>query len=493
MRAAAVALTAVLVCVLLPGAASGRAGMLDRRFGDGGSTQVERSSDAGGVSVALQADGRILVGGWSRSAAWAARLTPRGRLDRSFGRTGQVVIPAWHGHVAEIIALSDGRILLAGPRVNGSMVARLMPNGAIDPSFGAGGLLDVGLNYRDMALRPDGRILVAAHEFGHSGNPDSPVVAAYTADGHPDFTFDKDGVWSNPPHQLNIDAMAATPGGRIVLATSSGSQGGPGETILALRPDGTADTEWGDGGFVPGGGGPASSSDVMTEEDGSVLVLDRLENGPSLWRLRPSGERDHAFGYDSRLPLWNEAVLWALAKDQRHRVLASGMARGTLAITRSTAGGMADRDFGKAGHTVIRPPRPLGGWNASDVVSDAREGILVVGTATDQAGGFREDFGKSRPFVARIRGWGDFVSLTVRRSAPRRAIVGCRSAKPCRGVVEAFAGRRRVARRRVTVSRGSVAVKLRIPKGLRRVRWRAELVDARGRMDEAATFASARR
>jgi len=80
-----------------------RNGRLDRTFGAGGKllTNLGSANYAKATSVAMQADGKIVVAGWSRdrpddnlslSSDFAlARYLRGGRLDRSFGAGGKVL------------------------------------------------------------------------------------------------------------------------------------------------------------------------------------------------------------------------------------------------------------------------------------------------------------------------------------------------------------------------------------------------------------------
>ena len=74
--------------------AMAQAGQLDPTFGTAGLfiTQDTQSFDARADAVAVQSDGRIVVGGEISSLAGVLRLNTNGTLDSSFGSGGMVTI-----------------------------------------------------------------------------------------------------------------------------------------------------------------------------------------------------------------------------------------------------------------------------------------------------------------------------------------------------------------------------------------------------------------
>lgn len=95
----------------------------------------------------LAPNGKIVVGGYNRATydtglLQAARFTPGGTYDRSFGGTGIVTIPAAatgadNGRTTHVAVAPDGRVLLGGSYEDhdtdtGSMVVRLNPDGSVE-------------------------------------------------------------------------------------------------------------------------------------------------------------------------------------------------------------------------------------------------------------------------------------------------------------------------------------------------------------------------
>jgi uncharacterized delta-60 repeat protein len=126
-------------------------GVLDTTFGDMGKV-ILGAPDANerAVAVAILPGGKILVAGDMATpggrALLVGRLNADGSPDTTFGAGGMVVAPVTDGedHAADMRVLLDGRFVIVGHTVGGSapgpLLARFLPNGDIDPTFGTGGV-----------------------------------------------------------------------------------------------------------------------------------------------------------------------------------------------------------------------------------------------------------------------------------------------------------------------------------------------------------------
>jgi uncharacterized delta-60 repeat protein len=157
-------------------------GSPDPSFSGDGEATIARATRERGLAVAMQPDGRIIVGGLgfeepSSPAPWHmlfARLTAGGELDPSFGDGGVSLVGSSTGPdvVNSLTVLADGRILGAGGFVHGRDqdfgLARLQADGELDESFGDGGLVATEFDRIDsdeeavaLDFDPQGRIVVA--------------------------------------------------------------------------------------------------------------------------------------------------------------------------------------------------------------------------------------------------------------------------------------------------------------------------------------------
>src|SRR5436190_14686767 len=137
-----------------------RNGTRDWTFGNQGMSAIWFGMDVFATSAALQPDGKIIVAGVTSPNAYAdfamARYLPDGDLDMSFGQGGIVTTDTSTFDVTaeewaeKVFVLPDGRMLLVGTRQARSnftyeqlpasmMVARYLPDGSLDPSYGIGG------------------------------------------------------------------------------------------------------------------------------------------------------------------------------------------------------------------------------------------------------------------------------------------------------------------------------------------------------------------
>jgi len=185
-------------------------GNLDRSFGVGGRVFTPFPGLGGGLgggdvgAVAIQRDGRILVGGAAHSpyggSFMIARFLHNGRPDGTFGSGGTVVTDFGKTDPSYILALAirrDGSIVAAGD-VNGVAhtgdfaLAFYRPNGSLDPSIGTV-VTDFGGDdeAQGMALERD-KIVVSG--ISYSSPTDSEfALARYTASGDLDPTFGTGG------------------------------------------------------------------------------------------------------------------------------------------------------------------------------------------------------------------------------------------------------------------------------------------------------------
>jgi len=268
-------------------------GQLDTAFnGSGLLTFGFGSAVSEARAVALQSDGKIVVAGYTQIAGAnndfaVARLTPSGALDPSFNGSGKQTIPFDLGggknDAARGLTIQpDGRIVLVGTAERQApnydfAIARLNPNGSLDPTFNGTGkqtvAFDLGGGNDDEAtsvtIQPGGKLIVTGFAQTGATNYDF-AIARLTANGSLDPAFNGTGKTTVPFDQGGSDqdesfAAAVQPGGKIVVAgfaqTSSSTfvfaaarfigantkffavGGSPGR-VDVFNPDGTAVTSF---------------------------------------------------------------------------------------------------------------------------------------------------------------------------------------------------------------------------------------------------------
>ncbi|MEP6684904.1 MAG: hypothetical protein ABJA35_16645 [Parafilimonas sp.] len=116
-------------------------GSLDSSFGINGEviTSVKNKNDGPLIrDVIVQADGKILVAGSRGPDFLILRYTPEGKLDMSFGGTGFIYTDFTQGiaYITAITLQPDGKIIAAGKAGEWAALARYLPDGTLDESFG---------------------------------------------------------------------------------------------------------------------------------------------------------------------------------------------------------------------------------------------------------------------------------------------------------------------------------------------------------------------
>jgi len=173
-------------------------------FGTAGVALIDLSGADESSSIAIQEDGKIVVGGsagplGTRTFA-AARLDTNGALDLSFGGVGSVTtaFPA-DAQGANLIVQPDGKIILIGStgqlNTRDFALVRYNSDGTLDSGFGIGGIAttEVGSNDQifQVVLQPDGKLVVAG--FSDVNGIDNFALARYNGDGVLDVTFNPSG------------------------------------------------------------------------------------------------------------------------------------------------------------------------------------------------------------------------------------------------------------------------------------------------------------
>jgi uncharacterized delta-60 repeat protein len=192
---------------------------------------VNHSNDIG-RGVALQPDGKIVVGGSSDAnhelgTVTVARFKGDGTLDDSFYNHGFRGWCCMNSYATAVAIQTNGKIVVAGstgvfshtPRF---FVSRLKADGTRDSSFSNDGQLQTRFGAEahglDVAVQADGRVVVAGSvgAFRHSDF----ALARYTSSGKLDTTFSGDGKRRMDFSGGADEALGLViqPNGRIVAA-----------------------------------------------------------------------------------------------------------------------------------------------------------------------------------------------------------------------------------------------------------------------------------
>ncbi len=147
--------------------------------------------------ILVQADGKILVAGFFASFSGdttrkgIVRLLDNGTVDSSFAPVTVDDATLW-----AVALQTDGKVLIGGifSSVNGGAnpgIARLNPNGSVDSSFQPAGFTRNSTSpIRAIAVQSDGKIVMGGNfRIGAGGNPPRGPLVRLNADGSVDASF----------------------------------------------------------------------------------------------------------------------------------------------------------------------------------------------------------------------------------------------------------------------------------------------------------------
>lgn len=302
-------------------------GTLDSQFGQGGSSaRVAVTMDsfppreAGLGSLAVGSDGEPVIATTDHGDLALFRFSASGQLAAGFGSGGRVITDFGGRESQPAIAIDrKGRIVVAsgsaqGPSYSNNFVilARYFPDGALDPSFGAGlaespspGWMAIpGLMPGALDLSPAGGPVVAGPgccggivaNAAYSGRRDERgrLLGGATT-SHP-WRYLKVGL--NP----RVTSIIARPHGRVYLVGASSR----GLFAARLRPSGHLDRHFGNAGLVWFPAMSSGTSPALADGSGHLYVAGQrgsdgfLPSRSIVARLTAKGRHDRAWGHNPR-------------------------------------------------------------------------------------------------------------------------------------------------------------------------------------------------
>jgi len=361
-------------------------GELDTSFNspNGSLIQPIGSSHDYGQSLAIQPDGKILLGGRCQGASnfdfCIARFNSDGSLDTSFGNGGKVIQPIGSGHdYGRSLAIqSDGKILLGGYCHNGSnndfCIARFDSEGNLDTTFGTGGKVIQGIGSGNdegysLAVQPDGKILLGG--YCHNGSNNDFCIARFDSEGNLDTTFGNSGKVIESISSSILDkgySLAIQPDGKILLGGYCNNRGNIDFCITRFKSDGTLDKTFGRSGKViqPIGSDNDEGYSLAIQPDGKILLGGYCKNGSNrdfcIARFNSDGTLDTSFGSSGKViqPIGSSNDEgYSLAIQSDGKILLGGFCDYEFCIARFNSDGTLDTTFGSSGKVI----QPIGSAN----------------------------------------------------------------------------------------------------------------------------------
>lgn len=360
-------------------------GTMDNTFGTGGKVITPVTAKSEGHSVAIQSDGKILLGGSDKWYTNLVRYTSDGSLDTTFG-IGGIVITDVPGHYSEkcrsVAIQTDGKIIIGGYASNNSndkryfVLIRYTIDGSLDTAFGAGGIVIGGIGEcESIKVQGNGKILMA----GTSNL--SIALERYNSNGTLDTTFGTGGNVStaigSSSRGFSLDIQADD---RVVLGGYANTNGSNFDFALArYDTNGVLDNTFGIGGIVTTPVGIASKGNsVVIQSDGKIILAGEANNGSNtsnfaLVRYFSDGTLDTTFGTGGKTitPIGNSySIAESLGIDSNGKIILGGYAYNgsslEMALVRyhgKTSVGIEEDPFKQSAHTIF--PNP---FNSSAII-----------------------------------------------------------------------------------------------------------------------------
>src|ERR1051326_8034840 len=185
------------------------------RFNTDGTLDTAFNPDANGLigTIALQADGKLLVSGGLTSIAGHTINSGFGRINAD-GSADFSFDPNPNGRATALLPLSNGKILIGGtfttllqngtgtPKSVGRL-AMIDSGGALDSSFASTVGGQAGAQVNAVAVQADGKIL-AGGNFANLGGSSGGGIGRFFPDGVADLTF-------SPSTDGTVNALVVRP------------------------------------------------------------------------------------------------------------------------------------------------------------------------------------------------------------------------------------------------------------------------------------------
>ena len=339
-------------------------GTLDTTFNGGlGYTRLDIGDGEFCRGMVIDTAGRILISGWSRPNSspdrdvQVVRLNSNGTLDTSYGNGGvATVVAPGDDRIDSLTALPDGSVFAVGRgrdagNVQYAAILKFTPGGALDTSFnGTGRLLlqPPGMtapSIHSLVVQNDGALVIAGFGSPGTGNSVNDWVGRLHADGSVDTSFNGNGWYFSSLQgagSTGIWNLALENGKILAFGDAQPPDNSFGSYALRLNGNGTADTSFGNNGYVRI---TSSSSNVQQAlfGDGSMVVVSETMDAasgtglPALTRLLANGSVDKSFNPSPDRTVHHSAQPFTVTGAQLLRGWADPDAGDTLHLASVTA------------------------------------------------------------------------------------------------------------------------------------------------------------
>jgi len=436
---------------------SANPGTLVTSFGNQGKIIADFSfnSDSIATSVVIDQHNNIIVGGFdfvNNSRYAFAKYFENGQLDTNFGQNGYVVTDLENDYgiyssqgIDDILYSSfkvnaidnNNNIILSGYIGNyvnyDIFVARYLPNGQIDTTFGTNGIVISDFSGNDssqefsVVVDKHNNIVVVGSSYNQSDNIKYYALARYLPTGVLDVSFGNQGTIVNTFSNENSSASMALSvvfdqNDNIVIAGIDDNSGDSYYALARYLPTGVLDTTFGNEGIVVNQYFSINSSLALSlaiDQSNNIVTAGYANGQYVLARYLPTGSLDVSFGNEGTIvSTFSEDVYYSQANaiviDVEGNIIVGGFNVSpynasfySYVLVKYLPNGQMDASFGENG-TVLTSFSSNNSSSlqiANSIVIDRNNNLLVAGT--DWSDGINYALVKYRNFpdlVAQING-----------------------------------------------------------------------------------------
>jgi len=389
----------------------------DLTFGINGTiTRDINFNDDVAKDIIVQPDGKILIACnailQSYNKYTVARYNANGTIDTTFGVNGltSAFVGPVHDMATSMALQADGKILVAGNYgwnfYNDPAIVRFNSNGSIDSTFGVNGYVRYIFSnfydeFNDMLIQTDGKIVVAGRTY--ENGTDNFLIMRFLPTGNPDSTFGVNGKVTTD--YLNSDdciySVLQQPDGKLIVSGNTT----PGSSYFAAArylPNGSLDQTFGTGGklFISSGARFDQCFGMAIQSDSCIVLAGKHHQGSldeyMIVRLKPNGNTDSTFastGIKTISTLHANDIINDVIIQSNGKIILTGKHNETNAmIMRLTPSGNFDNSFGASGMYSI----------SNNAVDNSFFSVVSINDSTLLAGGYTKLVNNKDIFLTKV-------------------------------------------------------------------------------------------
>jgi uncharacterized delta-60 repeat protein/gliding motility-associated-like protein len=367
-------------------------GTVDSTFGTNGTLTIPSGNSDYFKAVAIQPDGKIVLGGSTTNSApprkfYITRRNSDGTMDASFnGGVPNIFTERTDTNIVMSLALqADGSILYGG-NTGGNPI--LVTVGKLD----ATGIKSNGFPTSSYYVPTTDNMLAGLaydkinNKIVLGGYNSSTMVAfKFLTTGAKDVTFGSNGqeAITLTPAVQKTGAVVAMPDGSTLLAGLSSNAGVNVYTVVKLKSNGSPDASFGTqtplNGIAQVPGATGNPYAMALQSDGKILMAGNSSNALVLLRLNSNGTRDNLFHSTSFVYPFSNTTATSIFIQPDKKIVVSGNANSTSSyglVMRFEENGDRDSTFGING--LLSIPNVV--FNGSDI--NIKDGTAIFAGTT---------------------------------------------------------------------------------------------------------------